>query len=121
MLLKGTEICTAPYTLCALAFTGGIGNTNIQTQMANDPGDCSTLFSSACASDLKAAVGTALLGDNNNANATAILNGDVCSGLSTLKVPSSCSAQADVLKQSTSQGKHCFTAFDNYLLSVTKI
>jgi hypothetical protein len=116
MCSKDSKLCTAPYTLCALAFTGGIGNTVIQSQTGSDPGDCSTLFSSTCASDLKAAVGTTILSEGDKANATAIMSGDVCLALSTsLKIPGSCSEVTDVLSHRTAQGERKTKIFFSFL------
>lgn len=97
----GYSICTAPYTLCALAFTGGIGNDSLIAQMQGDTGDCATAFSPTCIGDLKAALGNAIL-DQANTNRT---DGEMCRALSSeIVIPRSCGGISSVLNESISEG-----------------
>ncbi|KAL1961563.1 hypothetical protein VTN77DRAFT_1600 [Rasamsonia byssochlamydoides] len=97
---EGHQVCNAPYTLCALAFTGGISNSSLIAQMQSDTGNCATAFSSTCIGDLSAAVGNAVLDQANNNGTDA----SICVGLSkAIEIPESCSETESVLSQSTSQ------------------
>ncbi|KAJ9314457.1 hypothetical protein DTO271D3_5195 [Paecilomyces variotii] len=97
--LEGNSICVAPYTLCALAFTGGLTNTTVIAQMQEDNGNCASVFEPNCIGDLKGALGNAVLEAGNG----DLTSHEICASISgAVKIPGSCASIGSLLNRSSS-------------------
>lgn len=98
---QGNSICVAPYTLCALAFTGGLTNTTVIAQMQEDNGNCASVFEPNCIGDLKGALGNAVLEAGNG----DLTSHEICASISgAVKIPGSCASIGSLLNRSSSGG-----------------
>lgn len=100
-MAEGDSLCQAPYTLCALAFTGGLTNSTVIARMQGDNGNCASIFEPTCIGDLKGALGNAVL-DAGNRN---LSSHEICASISAaVKIPDSCASIEPLLNQSSSGG-----------------